>query len=107
MTVMEMTMNLTDYIIEDVEITLNGETLWANGKVEVAYVYEPAQRSVGFSGGVSIDGYGEMTVALSDEDWNSRGAFVCKPGDEVFDLIIKALGEERIGSAIADGHETF
>lgn len=100
-------MNLIDYIIEDAEIVVDGKALWANGKVEVAYTYEAAQPSVGYHGGIEISHFGEMTVDLSDENWDTAVKTICAPGSTLFDTIIKSLGEERIVRAIADAHETF
>lgn len=100
-------MTLCDYIIEDLELEINGCTVWANGKVEVDYTYQAPQHSVGFSGGVAINGFGPMTVKLTDANWNECGEINAKPGQRIFNDIIKALGEERIGSAIADGEATF
>ena len=96
-----------DYLIEDLELEINGCDVWLNGTVEVTYTYQAPQRSVGFSGGVVIDGFGPMCVELTDDKHNERGTIHCKPGDAIFDQIIKALGDERIERAIADGEETF
>ena len=100
-------MAICDYLIEDLELEINGCAVWADGAVEVYYDCEPAQRSVGFSGGVVITGFGPMCVELTDENREDCGKITCKPGDAIFDQIIKALGDERIERAIADGEETF
>jgi len=96
-----------DYLIEELELEINGCNVWADGSVEVAYTYQAPQHSVGFSGGVVIDSFGPMRVDLTDENREDCGKITCKPGDAIFDQIIKALGDERIERAIADGEETF
>jgi hypothetical protein len=97
---MEMTMMRFDYEFEDVEIELEGQRVLASGSVDVEYLVEPSQRSVGFYGGVSVESFGEMFVVLiSMEDGEELRKLTCESGHPIYDLVVKGFDPEMVADA--------
>ena len=102
---MTYTMN---YIFDELPVTIEGQTLYAEGTMIVTYSVEKAQPDVGFmSGGVCVEDLGPIDYNLKDEDGNMISHGIEPYGSPLHSKILLSVSTQSVEEECAENYEMY